>query len=207
MEIIKVTPTEDVFSISWMFNRYCNYECLYCKSNDHTNKQDFKTLEEYQQAWRNIYKNISKDKKIKLAFTGGELVTNKQFLPFIKWLRLNYKDSIRGIFVTTNGSASQRYYEELCEYVESICLSLHSEYVNETKFLNTAKSINKMLVRPEKSLHVKIMNETWNKDRFPLYEKFFKDNDIDYSICEIDYSETNRKIPLQQGVYDFEIQK
>jgi hypothetical protein len=42
----------------------------------------------------------------KIAFTGGEVTANKDFLPFLEWLRDNYNKYLSQLLITTNGSAT-----------------------------------------------------------------------------------------------------
>ena len=125
--------------------------------------------------------------KYKISITGGEPTANKSFLPFLKWLRDNFS-SVAQVIVTSNGSASLNYYLKLCDQIESLSLSTHSEYMNEQEFFVKCKELNKVLVNPEKSFHVNIMNEYWNQERIALYKNFLKQNNINYTVNEIDYS-------------------
>ena len=82
--IIKITPTEDCFSINWQLSIRCNYDCMYCSSEWHDDVSPHYTLETMKTVWKNI---VSKTQHLnlpyKLSFSGGELTTNKDFLPFV----------------------------------------------------------------------------------------------------------------------------
>ena len=152
-----------------------------------------------QLAWENIYKK-SNNRKLpyKISFTGGEVTANKNFLPLVKWLRETYLD-IDMILLTTNGSASLRYYTELTNYVESISFSTHSEFMNEKEFFNKVLAIDRLMIRPTKSVHVNIMDEYWNKDRITLYQEWLTKHNISHSVNSINYDKKIREYFLKEG--------
>ena len=83
--------------------------------------------------------------------------------------------------------------------VDAICFSTHSEFFDEQEFFNKVKAINEIMPRPEKSIHVIIMNEYWNKDRIELYKKHLDELSIGYSVSKIYYASQHRKYHLIQG--------
>jgi len=202
--IISIRPTEEVFSITWMIGRRCNYDCMYCPTELHDKVSKHHDLVKLQEAWKNIYKQTSaKQLTYKISFTGGEVTANKNFLPFVAWLKKNY--NISSILITTNGSAGLKYYEKLTNYVDAISFSTHTEFMNEKIFFEKIKVLNKLMVRPKKSLHVNIMDEYWAKKRIKLYEQFCIKNQISFSINEIDYNKKTREEVLKNGQSNLEI--
>lgn len=203
-KIIKIEPTEQLFSITWMLSSRCNYDCMYCPTELHDSTSKFLNFETLKIAWKKIYSESSYQKlRYKIGFTGGEVTANKNFLPLLQWLRKNYPD-IQRIDVTTNGSASVGYYKKLSAVVESISFSTHSEFFNEAEFFNKVSVINKLMIRPEKSLHVNIMNEYWNQHRITLYKKWLDDQNICNSINEIDYTHKTRDVVFFKGKQNIE---
>jgi len=203
-KIIGVTPTENLFSISWTLGSRCNYDYMYCPSELHDKHSKFLNLESLQTAWSNVY-DASKEKKLKykISFSGGEVTANKNFLPFVKWLKANYDDIAR-IDVTSNGSASLRYYQQLASLIESLSFSVHSEFFNEKEFFTKVQNLNNIMIRPGKSFHVNVMNEYWNQDRISLYKEFLDLQNISYSINEINYDVKVRDNIVSHGVKNFE---
>jgi molybdenum cofactor biosynthesis enzyme MoaA len=178
---------------------------MYCPTELHDMTSRPHDLVSMQQVWRNIYeKTQNKALPYKISFTGGEVTANKNFLPLIKWLRDTYAD-IAMILLTTNGSASQRYYQDLSQYVESISFSTHSEFINEQRFFDTVVAVDHVMIRPQKSVHVNIMNEHWNQDRIELYKKWLDQRNISYTINQIDYTKATRTYILDQGVKNLAI--
>jgi molybdenum cofactor biosynthesis enzyme MoaA len=203
--IVRVTPVPEYFSLTWMLGSRCNYDCMYCPTELHDSTSRPHDLATMQQVWRNIYeKTQDKDLPYKISFTGGEVTANKNFLPLVKWLRDTYVD-IAMILLTTNGSASQRYYQDLSQYVESISFSTHSEFIDEQRFFDTVMAVDHVMIRPQKSVHVNIMNEHWNQDRIELYKKWLDQHNISYTVNQIDYTSATRTYILDQGVKNLAI--
>jgi MoaA/NifB/PqqE/SkfB family radical SAM enzyme len=203
-QLVKVEPTEQLFSVSWMLGSRCNYDCMYCPSELHDSTSQFLDLNTLKIAWQRIhsssaYLNLS----YKISFTGGEVTANKNFLPLLQWMRSNYSD-IQHIAVTTNGSASVNYYKKLAAEVESISFSTHSEFFDEAEFFIKVAEIERLMIRPEKSVHVNIMNEYWNQHRIVLYKQWLDKNNISYSVNEIDYSRQVRELVFQKGKQNIE---
>jgi hypothetical protein len=138
-----------------------------------------------------------------LSFTGGEVTANKSFLPLIEYLTAG-NFNIKQIFITTNGSASENYYLRLSKLVTGISFSTHSEFFNEAEFFAKVHKINSVMIRPEKSVHVNIMDEYWNQDRILLYQSWLDKNNISNSINKINYPNDNQIIPIINGIKNIE---
>lgn len=178
---------------------------MYCSPEYHNDTDAAHSLDQLQQAWVSLHSQVSLRKlKYKIGFSGGEPTVNKNFLPFVKWLRSNYADDITKILVTTNGSANLQYYLALYKYVDNISFSTHSEHMDETKFFDMMVALRNKIT-PDKFLHVNIMNEFWNQDRIEYYKKVLTENSISYTVNEIDYSYKTRNIPIFKGKLNFEI--
>ena len=203
--IVQVTPTEKYFSITWKLSIRCNYDCMYCPTKWHDTTSPQHSLETLQNSWLSIYEK-TKDSGLlyKISFTGGEVTSNKNFLPFVEWLRSNYADRIFMLLVTTNGSATFKYYSSLFNSINNISFSVHSEHINEKKFFKMIVDL-KQSIDTTRFLHVNIMNEFWNQDRIISYEKLLAANGISYHVNEIDYGLKTRDIPIFQGKLNLEI--
>jgi MoaA/NifB/PqqE/SkfB family radical SAM enzyme len=196
--IVKVEPFLETINLSWRLGLRCNYDCMYCPASLHDNTSTPPELDQLKTAWNNFYSKVQKSAlPIKLNLTGGEVTANKNFLPFVKWIRSNF--DIFQIAVTTNGSASKNYYLKLCSLIDTLSFSIHSEFINEQLFFDTVIACNAVMHRPKKSMQVIIMNEYWNQDRILLYQKWCNDNNIEYSINVINYSGQTRTFPIMQG--------
>ena len=187
-QIIKIEPIPKYFSITWMLGSFCNYDCMYCPPELHDDTSRPHDLETMQIVWRNIYdKTQHLGLKYKISFTGGEVTANKNFLPLVNWLRSTYAD-IAMIVITTNGSASANYYLKLARVVEAISFSTHSEFMIEEEFFDKAVKVNSIMISPNKSFHVNIMDEPWNSEGIVRYKSFLDQHHISYSVNEIFYA-------------------
>jgi MoaA/NifB/PqqE/SkfB family radical SAM enzyme len=172
---------------------------MYCPTELHDMTTRPHDLETMQQVWQNIY-DASKDKNLpyKISFTGGEVTANRNFLPLVQWLRETFSD-IGMILLTTNGSASKNHYLKLAKYVESISFSTHGEFMDEQEFFNKVEAVNKVMIRPSKSVHVNIMDEYWNQDRIAIYQDWLTCRNISHSINSINYASKTRDIIFTKG--------
>jgi MoaA/NifB/PqqE/SkfB family radical SAM enzyme len=197
--IIGVEPTVPMISLTWMIGSRCNYDCMYCPQELHDATSAHSSLEKLKQAWHNFYnKTQHLNLPYKISFTGGEVTANKSFLPLIEYIR-NGDFDIGQLLVTTNGSASLNYYRRLCDLVDAVSFSTHSEFFDEADFFSKVEQLDKIMVRPLKSLHVNIMDEFWNQDRIQLYQKWLQKRQISYSINSINYGRQTRTQILAQG--------
>ena len=177
---------------------------MYCRPINHNNSNPHKSLAELQDYWKSI---VSKTKHLgvdyKISISGGEPVTNKDFLPFIEWLKEQPEQT--AIYVTSNGSASLEYYKRLALKINGLTLSLHSEHVNELEFIKKAQSLNHLMVRPHKSFHINVMDEFWNQTRIAKYCEIFTELGISHAVNKIDYSEQTREQPIFLGKLNLDI--
>jgi molybdenum cofactor biosynthesis enzyme MoaA len=187
MKIIRVEPTVPVVSMSWMIGSRCNYSCSYCPDDLHDDHSPHPELEKLKLVWQNFHaKTQHIGLPYKISFTGGEVTANKSFLPLIEFLRQN-NYNIQQLIVSTNGSASTAYYLRLANLVNAISFSTHSEFWDEHKFFDAVIAVNKVMVRPEKSCHVNIMDEPWDRQNFARYQALLDQHRISYSINKINF--------------------
>jgi MoaA/NifB/PqqE/SkfB family radical SAM enzyme len=178
---------------------------MYCPAEWHNNTDQHHSLETLKSAWISIYeRSWHLGLLYKISFTGGEVTNNKNFLPFVEWLRTEYSNSIFQLLVTTNGSATSKYYIKLFKVIDNISFSVHSEHIDECKFFETVIHLRKSIDN-SKFLHVNIMNEFWNQDRILVYKKLLETHNISYNINEIDYNLKTREIPIFKGKLNLEI--
>ncbi len=198
LNIVQVEPIVKCFSVTWMLGARCNYDCMYCpvELHDHTSKHH--SIDTLKQSWQQV---VEKTQHLalpyKLSFTGGEVTTNRDFLPFLEWLKQQSYEI--QLFTTTNGSASLKYYSKLAQLLNGLTMSTHSEFMDEAKFFKIASALNPIMQRPEKSLHVNIMDEHWNQDRISHYVEYCQRHDISHSVNTIDYSQQTRITVYNRG--------
>jgi MoaA/NifB/PqqE/SkfB family radical SAM enzyme len=185
-KIIKIEPVFEYYSINWILGSFCNYSCSYCPDELHDTTSKPHELDTLKTAWSNIHNKTKHLKlKYKIGFSGGEVTANKSFLPFVRWLRKEFADDIYMVLLTTNGSASLNYYTRLAKDVEAISFSTHSEFMDEDKFFEKVIALDPLMIRPEKSFHVNIMDEAWNQESIQRYKKLLDTHNISYSVNRI----------------------
>lgn len=200
MKIIRVEPTTPMIVLTWMIGTRCNYDCMYCPTIWHDSTSQHPDLANLKQVWDNFYeKTRAQQQPYKVSFTGGEVTANRSFLPLVEYIR-NSNFNIGQMLVTTNGSASEKYYTKLANLVDAISFSTHSEFFNEQEFFNKVEKINTIMVRPQKSVHVNIMDEQWNRHRVSTYQAWLNQRGISHSVNTVDYAIQIRSTPVQQGV-------
>lgn len=203
-KIIQVEPINTVISLTWMIGSRCNYNCVYCPPDLHDMTSTQPDLDKLKSAWHSFYNKTQQlGLPYKLSFTGGEVTANKSFLPLMEYLNSN-DFNIKQLIVTTNGSASKKYYQRLATIVTDISFSTHSEFFNEAEFFTKVLAINDIMVRPEKSVHVNIMDEWWNKDRILMYQAWLDKHKISHSVNKINYRQNNQSTPIINGVKNIE---
>lgn len=202
--VVRVTPIDKYFTITWRLSKRCNNDCMYCPAMWHDDVSKHHTLDELQMYWRDI---VAKTKHLglryKIAFTGGEATNSKYFVPFVEWLGNEYASEIAQILLTTNGSAPTHHYEKLFKYINNISFSVHSEGIDEQKFFDTIRSL-KQSIHSKNHLHVNIMNEFWNVDRIEMYKKLLSDIGVSYSISNVNYDLKTRDYPVFKGRLNLE---
>jgi|14_taG_2_1085336.scaffolds.fasta_scaffold14770_4 MoaA/NifB/PqqE/SkfB family radical SAM enzyme len=203
--IIKIEPVKQEIKVGWMLSRYCNYDCMYCPSAYHD--KDISTLyslETLKEKWQSFYcKTEHLNLPYKIDITGGEPTANKNFLPFIDWLKQNYQ-LVKDIIVTSNGSASVNYYKKLSKYIDNLSLSFHGEFTDEAEFFSKSQELSTYFRSTGKYFHVNVMNESWNLERVKLFSKYLDQHNINYSINNLDESLGTRNTVLQKGVINIE---
>jgi len=198
-KIIKLEPVVDCFTVNWFLGLRCNFDCMYCPDMFHNLTDPDMPLEKLKKDWlRIVDKTHHLDLPYKITFTGGEVTINKDFLPFLKWLDSEYGDQIVECGFTSNGSAPLRVYQEALRLgiISFISLSTHSEFMNERKFFTNVTELDKIAKELDKSLHVNIMNEPWNKDRIEKYTEYLDKQGISSTVNRIIWTHQIRQEPL-----------
>lgn len=129
---------KDIFTVSWLLGRYCNYKCSYCWPYAHTTKKDhrptelcLKTIDEIKKQARNNGFN-----SFHFSLSGGEPTFHPGYLDILKYLAGDVgKTNYTSIHMTSNCSRPFKWFEKYVEYAKpfhraSITASLHTEYVN-----------------------------------------------------------------------------
>ena len=134
----------DLFTVSWLLGRYCNYKCSYCWPYAHTTKKDhrptalcLKTIDEIKrQARGNGFNSFH------FSLSGGEPTFHPGYLDIIKYLSNDVLNTnYSSIHMTSNCSRPLDWFRKYTEYAKpfhraSITASLHTEHIGTTSALS-----------------------------------------------------------------------
>ena len=128
----------DLFTVSWLLGRFCNYKCSYCWPYARSDRKDhrptelcLKTIDEIKrQARENNFNSFH------FSLSGGEPTFHPGYLDILKHLADDVDNTnYTSVHMTTNMSRNMKWHEEYVEAVKpfhraSITASLHTEHVN-----------------------------------------------------------------------------
>ena len=130
---------KDLFTVSWLLGRFCNYRCSYCWPYARSDKKDHRptelcllTIDEIKRQARE--RNFN---SFHFSLSGGEPTFHPGYIDILNYLN-NDADNTNytSVHMTTNMSRSLRWFEEeYCPAVSkfhraSITASLHTEHVD-----------------------------------------------------------------------------
>lgn len=126
----------DLFSVSWILGRFCNYKCSYCWPYANTDKPDHQTLQVYYDAIKSIKHQAKENgfKRFHWSFSGGEPTAYKHLLTLIAFVGNS------SIHMTTNLSPGISWWGKWLEHSSdsprrSITASYHAEFAKEDEFI------------------------------------------------------------------------
>ena len=135
----------DIFTVSWLLGRYCNYRCSYCWPYARSNTKDHRptklclmTIDEIKQQARNNGFN-----SFHFSLSGGEPTFHPGYLDILKYLADDVPNTnYTSIHMTSNCSRPMKWFEKYVERAKpfhraSITASLHTEHVVTTGDLDT----------------------------------------------------------------------
>ena len=128
----------DLFTVSWLLGRFCNYKCSYCWPYARSDRKDhrptelcLKTIDEIKrQARGNGFNSFH------FSLSGGEPTFHPGYLDILQHLADDVDNTnYTSVHMTSNCSRNMRWFEQYVEAVKpfhraSITASLHTEHVN-----------------------------------------------------------------------------
>ncbi len=128
----------DMFTVSWLLGRFCNYNCSYCWPYARSNKKDhrptelnLKTIDEIKRQARERGLN-----SFHFSLSGGEPTFHPGYLDMLKHLSDDVENTnYTSVHITSNCSRNMKWFETYVDYASkfhraSITASLHVEHVN-----------------------------------------------------------------------------
>jgi MoaA/NifB/PqqE/SkfB family radical SAM enzyme len=126
--------------VEWNLGKRCNLDCSYCPAEIHDNHSEHTDIE----ILKRTVDTLSVIPNVRISLTGGEPCVH----PHIEQLLQHAKNKIGWINVTTNGTRTVEFYQNILEnYINHIVFSVHLES-DWLKVINTiikvyAQSANK----------------------------------------------------------------
>lgn len=179
IKAIKSLNRNNSILVDWNIGTYCNYNCVYCSPEIHNKNINHLTYNQIIDATE-LLCSCFKDKNLVLSITGGEPTTNPNLLLVCK--SLYKKENIR-IIITTNGTQSISYYNDILQYVDHITFSQHFHKDQQSKiFLNKLKKINN-IYKDKINVQVMCHGELFNNVKKSV--EFYKTHNISYTLRRI----------------------
>lgn len=121
---------EDYLRIELFLSNVCNYTCRYCSPEYYSGSHRWPKLDQVKENLGHIidyYRNNSKKRRVCLFIIGGEPTLWPEFDKFIEYFKNTY-DCI--ISTSTNGSRTERWWNDHGQYLDDVILSCHHEKVD-----------------------------------------------------------------------------
>lgn len=128
----------DLFTVSWLLGRFCNYRCSYCWPYARSDRKDhrptdlcLRTIDEIKRQARDNGFN-----SFHFSFSGGEPTFHPGYLDILQYLSNDIiNTNYTSIHMTSNCSRNMAWFEDYVERAKpfhraSITASLHTEHVN-----------------------------------------------------------------------------
>ena len=131
----------DLFTVSWLLGRFCNYKCSYCWPYARSDRKDHRptelclsTIDEIKrQARENGFNSFH------FSLSGGEPTFHPGYLDILQHLADDIQSTnYTSVHMTSNCSRNMRWFKDYVERVKpfhraSITASLHTEHLNTTE--------------------------------------------------------------------------
>lgn len=162
----------DLFAVSWILGRFCNYKCSYCWPYARSDIRDFYSLKTYTSVIDEIKKQARDNgfNKFHWSFSGGEPTTFRELLQLVKHLDDGIKTPYQSIHMTTNLSPGRNWWANWCENTmllqrRSITASFHAEHAKELSFGD------KCLLLMDNNVYVTVNQVMVPGNFYELYER------------------------------------
>lgn len=176
----------DLFTVSWILGRYCNYRCSYCWPYARSDERDHRPLDVLIQTMDSIKSQARENgfNSFHFSWSGGEPTVHPQYLDLIKYYSDDLKNTnYQSCHMTTNLSRDIGWFKNYVEVTKelnrvSVTASWHREMAVKEAFRD------KLLFLQENDVFVTI-NMVMVPEMFEDYYKealFFKDSGINVTL-------------------------
>lgn len=129
----------DLFTVSWLLGRYCNFKCSYCWSHGRADKPDHRPTELCLYTIDAIKKQARARgfNSFHFSLSGGEPTLHPGYFEILKMLA-DDMGNYTSIHMTTNLSKNMKWFKEYVKHASkfnraSITASYHGEYIKDLK--------------------------------------------------------------------------
>tara|TARA_B100001245_G_C22885475_1_gene425997 strand:- start:159 stop:1319 length:1161 start_codon:yes stop_codon:yes gene_type:complete len=128
----------DMFTVSWLLGRFCNYKCSYCWPYARSDKKDHRPTELCLRTIDSI-KEQARERgfnSFHFSLSGGEPTFHPGYLDILEYLSDDVANTnYTSLHMTSNCSRNMKWFETYVKHAAkfhraSITASLHSEHVN-----------------------------------------------------------------------------
>jgi len=162
---------QQLFNVSWILGRFCNYKCSYCWPYARSDQLDYQDLDVYIKTVDEIKRQarLNGFNAFHWSFSGGEPTAYKHLLDLIKHLD-ETESSYQSVHMTTNLSPGSKWWNTWCNNTSllqrrSITASYHDEFAKEQEFGDKCLQLQYELV------HVTINQVMVPEKFYELYER------------------------------------
>lgn len=128
----------DIFTVSWLLGRFCNYKCSYCWPYARSDRKDHRPTELCLRTIDEIKKQARENgfNSFHFSLSGGEPTFHPGYLDIMEHLANDVSNTnYTSVHMTTNMSRNLKWFETYVEHAAkfhraSITASLHTEHVN-----------------------------------------------------------------------------
>lgn len=180
----------DLFTVSWLLGRYCNYRCSYCWPYARSDTKDFRPTELCLKTIDEIKRQARENKfnSFHFSFSGGEPTFHPGYLEILKHLADEVDNTnYTSIHMTSNCSRPMKWFETYVDHARwfhraSVTASLHTEHVDSQEKMQ--EFAEKLIMCQEHDIQVTInmvMVPEWF-ERDYNNARFFHDQGINVTL-------------------------
>jgi len=130
-----------LFTVSWIIDRFCNYNCSYCWPYARSDNPNYQELEIYFKTIDRIKSQANSNgfTDFHFSFSGGEPTAYKHFKKLIEYYCNDTGPLYQSLHMTTNLSPARKWWTEWLDITKSlqrrsITASYHDEFAKEQDF-------------------------------------------------------------------------
>ena len=167
--------------VEWNLGKRCNLDCSYCPAEIHDNHSEHTDIE----ILKTTVDILSVIPNVRISLTGGEPCVH----PHIERLLQHAKNKIGWINVTTNGTRTVEFYQNILEnYINHIVFSVHLES-DWQRVINTITKVYKQSTNKNVLVHMMMLPGRLKDVKDAC--KALLDADIRYALRPIRWTKTH----------------